>query len=438
MIKTIFPLSLIISLRFLGLFIVLPVLSVYALHLEGSSEFLVGITIGGYAITQMLLQIPFGILSDKIGRKITIFIGLVIFMAGSIVCGFSESIYTLMFGRFLQGAGAIGAVGTAMISDMVKEEVRAHAMAVMGGSIAASFAISMMLGSVIGGYYGVDKLFFITAGLSLLAIIILFTKVPNPPKIVHHYGADETQLRHIFKDKNLMKMNITNLLQKGMMTLAFLVIPIIMLKNFGYVKKELWMVYLPAMIFGVIAMGPSAIMGEKKHKAKEMLMIGVALFALSYVIMGYAHSASWFIVGVIIFFIGFNMHEPLMQSMASKYAKVHQKGAALGVFNSFGYAGTFIGGVFGGFFLQHFGMMEIAWVIFITCILWLFLIASLQNPKHNKNIYIPYGEFDITRIEHLKGLKGIVEWYRNESEHILVVKYDANLTDKETIVAVIS
>jgi len=438
MIKTIFPLSLIISLRFLGLFIVLPVLSVYALHLEGSSEFLVGITIGGYAITQMLLQIPFGILSDKIGRKITIFIGLVIFMAGSIVCGFSDSIYTLMFGRFLQGAGAIGAVGTAMISDMVKEEVRAHAMAVMGGSIAASFAISMMLGSVIGGYYGVDKLFFITAGLSLLAIIILFTKVPNPPKIVHHYGADETQLRHIFKDKNLMKMNITNLLQKGMMTLAFLVIPIIMLKNFGYVKKELWMVYLPAMIFGVIAMGPSAIMGEKKHKAKEMLMIGVALFALSYVIMGYAHSASWFIVGVIIFFIGFNMHEPLMQSMASKYAKVHQKGAALGVFNSFGYAGTFIGGVFGGFFLQHFGMMEIAWVIFITCILWLFLIASLQNPKHNKNIYIPYGEFDITRIEHLKGLKGIVEWYRNESEQILVVKYDANLTDKETIVAVIS
>ncbi len=438
MIKTIFPLSLIISLRFLGLFIVLPVLSVYALHLEGSSEFLVGITIGGYAITQMLLQIPFGILSDKIGRKITIFIGLVIFMAGSIVCGFSDSIYTLMFGRFLQGAGAIGAVGTAMISDMVKEEVRAHAMAVMGGSIAASFAISMMLGSVIGGYYGVDKLFFITAGLSLLAIIILFTKVPNPPKIVHHYGADETQLKHIFKDKNLMKMNITNLLQKGMMTLAFLVIPIIMLKNFGYVKKELWMVYLPAMIFGVIAMGPSAIMGEKKHKAKEMLMIGVAFFALSYVIMGYAHSASWFIVGVIIFFIGFNMHEPLMQSMASKYAKVHQKGAALGVFNSFGYAGTFIGGVFGGFFLQHFGMMEIAWVIFITCILWLFLIASLQNPKHNKNIYIPYGEFDITRIEHLKGLKGIVEWYRNESEHILVVKYDANLTDKETIVAVIS
>lgn len=432
------PLSFIIALRFLGLFIVLPVLSVYALHLEGSSETLVGITIGGYAVTQMLLQIPFGILSDKIGRKITIFIGLVIFIAGSLVCGFSDHIYTLMFGRFLQGAGAIGAVGTAMISDMVKEEMRGHAMAVMGGSIAASFAISMMLGSLIGGYFGVDKLFFITAALSLLAIIILFTKVPNPPKIIHHYGADEADLKHIFKDKNLMKMNITNMLQKGMMTLAFLVIPIIMLKEFGFVKKELWMVYMPAMIFGVLSMGPSAIMGEKKHKAKEMLMIGVALFALSYVIMGYAHKASWFIVGVVIFFIGFNMHEPLMQSMASKYAKSHQKGAALGVFNTFGYFGTFIGGVFGGLFLEHFGMMEIAWVIFILCIAWLFLIASLKNPSHNKNIYAPYDDIDFSRLDHLRQVKGIIEWYRNESEKILVIKYDANLTDKETILAVIS
>jgi MFS family permease len=143
MFKTIFPLSLIISLRFLGLFIVLPVLSVYALHLEGSNEFLVGITIGGYAATQMLLQIPFGIMSDKIGRKITIFIGLVIFLIGSLICAYSETIYGLMIGRFLQGAAAIGAVGTAMISDMVKEEVRGHAMAIMGGCIAASFAISI-------------------------------------------------------------------------------------------------------------------------------------------------------------------------------------------------------------------------------------------------------------------------------------------------------
>ena len=437
MFKTIFPLSLIISLRFLGLFIVLPVLSVYALHLEGSSEWLVGVTVGGYAITQMFLQIPFGILSDKIGRKITIFIGLVIFMIGSLVCAFGDHIYTLMVGRLLQGAGAIGAVGTAMISDMVKEEVRAKAMAIMGGSIAMSFAVAMMLGSLIGGYYGVDKLFLITAGLALLGIIVLYTKVPNPPKITHSYGADEAELKHIFKDKNLMKMNITNMLQKGMMTLAFMVIPIIMTQTYSFEKKELWMVYLPAMIFGVLAMAPSAIIGEKKHKAKEMLMIGVVLFAISFVMMGYAHSAIWFIVGVVLFFIGFNIHEPLMQSMASKYAKIHQKGAALGVFNSFGYAGTFVGGVFGGIFLEHYGIMQIAWVIFIISILWLFLIASLKHPGINKNIYLSFESINLLRTEHLHHVKGIIEWYKNESEQILVVKYDSEKTDKETILAVL-
>ena len=437
MFKTIFPLSLIISFRFLGLFIVLPVLSVYALHLEGSNEFLVGVTIGGYALTQMFLQIPFGILSDKIGRKITIFVGLVIFLIGSLVCAYSDTIYGLMIGRFLQGAAAIGAVGTAMISDMVKEEVRGKAMAIMGGCIAASFAISMMLGSLIGGFYGVDKLFYITAALSIFSMIVLYTKVPNPPKIIHHYGADETELKHILKDKDLMKMNITNMLQKGMMTLAFMVIPIIMVQEFGFAKKELWMVYMPAMICGVLAMGPSAILGEKKHLSKEMLMIGVALFAISYVMMGYAKSAPWFIIGVVVFFIGFNMHEPLMQSMASKYAKVHQKGAALGVFNTFGYGGTFVGGVFGGYFLQNFGIMEIAWVIFTICILWLFLIASLKNPSHNKNIYLPYASVDLSRAEHLHQVKGVVEWYKNESEQILVVKYDSEKTDKETILAVL-
>lgn len=438
MLKSIFPLSIIISLRFLGLFIVLPVLSVYALNLEGSNELLVGITIGGYAITQMLLQIPFGILSDKIGRKITIFIGLLIFIIGSLICGFAEHIYTLMAGRFLQGAGAIGAVGTAMISDMVKEEVRAKAMAIMGGCIAASFAISMMLGSIIGGYYGADKLFFITAAVSVLAIILLYTKVPNPPKITHHYGADEAEIKHIFKDKDLMKMNITNMLQKGMMTLAFMVIPIVMTTEFGFVKKELWMVYLPSILCGILAMAPAAIIGEKKHRAKEMLMLGVLFFMLSYLLMGYAKSSAWFIVGVVLFFIGFNMHEPLMQSTASKYAKVHQKGAALGVFNTFGYAGTFIGGVFGGFFLHHYGIMHISWAIFTVCLGWLFLIASLKNPAHNKNLYLSYDTIDLLRLDKLLHVKGIVEWYKNESERILVVKYNSKVTDQETILAILS
>ena len=434
MIKTILPLSSIIALRFLGLFIVLPVLSVYALQLDNANEVLVGITIGGYAITQMFLQIPFGILSDKIGRKVTIAIGLLIFIAGSLVCAWASDIYTLMIGRLLQGSGAIGAVGTAMISDMVKEEVRAKAMAVMGGSIAASFAISMLIGPIIGGYFGADKLFLITAILCVFALILLFTKVPNPPKISHSYALDESKITHIIKDKDLMKMNITNMLQKGMMTLAFLIIPILMLKEFDWTKQELWKVYLPAMICGVIAMGPSAVFGEKKHKSKELLMLGIILFAISYLIMGYSNSVLPFVIGITLFFIGFNIHEPLLQSMASKYAKVHQKGAALGIFNAFGYIGTFFGGVLGGFLLKNYGITHISWVILVICLFWIFLIASLRHPGINKNIYISYDEINLQNIENLHNVEGIIEWYKNESEKLIIIKYDSKITDKEAIV----
>ncbi|MDX1809283.1 MAG: MFS transporter [Sulfurospirillaceae bacterium] len=435
MMKTIMPITAIIALRFMGLFIVLPVLSVYALGLKGSNEFLVGITIGGYALTQMLLQVPFGMLSDKIGRKITITIGLVIFIIGSLICGFSTDIYTLMLGRFIQGAGAIGAVAIAMISDMVREEVRAKAMAVMGSSIALSFAFAMMAGPLIGGYWGVDKLFFIVAIFTIVAIIILFVKVENPPTIKHNYDNSERQLLEILKNKDLMRMNITNMLQKGMMTLAFLVIPIIMQKQFGWEKKELWMVYIPAMVFGMIAMVPAAIIGEKYHKAKEILMLGIGFFAVSYLIMGYTSSAFLFIVGVIVFFIGFNMHEPLMQSMASKYPRIHQKGTALGIFNSFGYIGTFIGGVFGGYFLQNYGMKEIAVVIVVVAFGWLFIVKSITNPRINKNLYIDADKIDAAQAEKLHDIDGVVEWYKNENENTLIVKHNTLKTNKEEIEA---
>lgn len=434
LIRSIFPIVSIIAIRFLGLFIVLPVISLYALGLKGSNEFLVGLMIGAYALTQLLLQIPFGILSDKIGRKITLIIGLSIFIFGSLVCGFTDDIYMLILGRFLQGAGAIGAVGTAMISDMVKEEVRGKAMAFMGASIALSFAASMMLGPLIGGYFGVKWLFFLTAFLTLGAIFLLLFKVQNPPKITYDHDI-KVSFFEIMKDSNLGKMNITNFLQKGLMTLAFFVIPILIVHEFQWSKQELWKVYLPAMLCGILAMGPAAILGEKKGKSKLMLGVGIVLFLISYVLLGYAHSVTWFIVGVVIFFVGFNIHEPLMQSMASKFAKVHQKGAALGLFNAFGYAGTFVGGIFGGYLLKEYGIQEISWVVTIACFLWLIMIYTLHNPAIDKNIYLEKGQFNSKSVEKLKDMQGIIEWYfRDET---LVVKFNSNKIDKKRIMEIL-
>ena len=438
MFRTVGPLSSIIALRFLGLFLVLPVLSVYALELEGATQFLVGITLGGYALTQMILQVPFGILSDRIGRKRTIAIGLGILVLGSIVCAVSNDIYTLMFGRFLQGAGAIGAVGSALLSDLVKEEMRSRAMALMGGSIALSFAFSMGLGPVLGGMYGVGVLFWITAFCAVLAIWVLYAKVPNPPRITHAYELDESRMGILLKNTQLLRMNITNFLQKGMMTLAFLIIPIVMVHEFGVDKSSLWQVYLPSLLLGIFAMGASAVFGEKRQKSKMMLMLGVVLFGVSYLIMGYAKTPWIFILGVVVFFVGFNIHEPLMQSLASKYARVHERGTALGVFNSFGHFGTFMGGALGGWLYAQFGLEAISWIVGVTAVIWLVILGTLQNPHRTKNLYLPLAQINMDNISTLKAISGVVEWYRNETEALLIVKYDGEIIDEERIKEVLA
>lgn len=433
MIKSILPLSSIIALRFFGLFLVLPVLSVYALNLEGATTTLVGIVVGGYALTQMIFQVPFGVMSDKLGRKGTIITGLLLFAIGSITCALANDILMLLVGRFLQGAGAIGAVVTAMISDLVKEEQRPKAMATMGMAIGMSFALSMIVGPTLGSAAGVDTLFYLTAVIAFASIVILVKAVPNPPKIRHTYNG-KAQLAQVLGNKNLVKMNITNFLQKGLMTFAFMIIPMILIKNFQWEMNELWKVYLPSMIFGFIAMAPAAILAEKKGKFKEILAIGILLFAVSYLLIGMSSSATMFVIGVVIFFIGFNMHEPIMQSLATKFAKVHQRGFVLGIFNSFGYLGTFLGGLIGGIFFEDASLSTIVIVITLVCILWIILILTMPNPAKKKLSYIPLTDAISKHTHKLDSIENVDEWYINDTENIIIVKYDSDKIQEDTII----
>ncbi len=438
MIKQILPLSLIVALRFFGLFIVLPVLSIYALEMEGATPFLAGLVVGGYALTQATFQIPFGLMSDKVGRKRTLLFGLLIFIVGSVVAAMSESIYGLLLGRFLQGAGAIGSVVSAMIADLVKEEQRAHAMAIMGGTIALSFAVAMIVAPLVGGAWGIDKLFWLTAILSVMAIGILFTAVPQPPKIVHSYAQEESKMLEVFKDKALTRMYVTFLFHSSIMTMAFFIIPMVMTQavevgGFGWEKSELWKVYLPAMVFGLLAMGPAAVFGEKYGKGREIFMLSVAVIGLGFVAMGFATSAWLFIVGVVLFFIGFNMFEPLLQSFVAKFAKVHQKGAALGVANTFAYVGIFFGGLLAGWLMQHFGRGTLAVVVLGLSIGWFIWVATMPNPNNRGNVYLPLDLFDREKVSQLTMHEAIVESYINETEQIAVVKYEKDLIDEDEV-----
>ncbi len=431
--KKVLPLSLIVALRFFGLFIVLSVLSQYALGMPGGTATLAGMTVGGYALTQALLQVPYGVLSDKIGRKKTLLIGLLIFAAGSVVCAMSSNIYMLLFGRFLQGAGAIGSVVTAMIADHVREDQRGHAMAVMGMVIAMSFAAAMIIGPIVGGLYSVSALFWLTAMLAIGALAILFTAVPEPPAIIHSYSEEEAKIKHVFKDKDLVRMYITFLFHSSTMAIAFFLIPVVMKQHFGLGPESYWKIYLPAVFFGIIAMGPAAVFGEKYNKGKEVFLISIGFVAASFVLMGWSNSVFWFAVGASFFFIGFNMFEPLLQSFVSKFAKVHQKGAALGVANTFAYVGMFLGGAIGGYIYQQYDRIGVAWTVLAISIFWAVWIFGMRSPGLRDNVFLSFDLFDKNKLDDLKGVDGINDFYLNETEQLIIVKFDNDTIDEDTI-----
>ncbi|MCZ6117636.1 MFS transporter [Campylobacter ureolyticus] len=418
MLKTVLSLSFVVGSRFFGLFIILPVFGLYASNLNNSNTMLAGVAIGIYALMQMIFQIPFGAMSDKFGRKNVMSLGLVIFIIGSLICGFTNDIYWMIFGRFLQGSGAVGSVAIAMISDFTNEEKRGKAMAIMGMMIGAAFGLSMVLGPYLSARYGLGVLFHISTALTLICIILLYTTVPEEIKISSLQK--KVSIIEILVQKDLALMNLTNFLQKMLLTMTFFVIPIVLVTKLGFMEKNLWIIYSISMVFGFIAMGMAGFMGEKRGLSKVILLLGISFFIFSYICFVVANSKILFIIGVILFFIGFNMHEPIMQSAASKFAKSDQKGAVLGVFNAAGYFGTFVGGIGGGVMLENLGIHYLAAIIAIICIIWFLLLISLTNPANFKNIYLQNSEnFDLSSLENRVGF---IEAYRKNSE--IVVKFN--------------
>ena len=427
MLKSVLPLSFIVASRFFGLFIVLPVLSLYALNLEGANEFLVGLIVGVYAISQMIFQVPFGALSDKIGRKKALTIGLLIFVVGSIVCALASEIYTMLFGRFLQGVGAVGAVATAMISDFVAEENRSKAMAIMGAFIGLSFTLSMVLGPLLAKDYGLSSLFYLSAALSLLCVVLLYTVVPKEIKV--SAKAQKVPFGKLFLQKDYMIINFTSFMQKMLTSIAFLAIPIILVKEYGYESGELYKVYTLGAVLGFLAMGLAGFLGDGKGLSKVILIAGTLLFAITYAIFALSFTKFLFVVGIAIFFVGFNLHEPIMQSTATKFVKSSQKGTALGIFNSFGYFGSFVGGAVGGYIMHTFNFKVLAIVCVVLCVIWLVLLFSLSDPRIFKNIYLsPEASLNL---ELLNSQKGVVDYYKNEKNQ--VIKFDSRLTSEAAL-----
>jgi predicted MFS family arabinose efflux permease len=294
----------------------------------------------------------------------------------------------------------------------------------MGMFIGLSFAISMVLGPTIGAKYGVDKLFLLTSLLALVSVFIVLKKVPPAPKIVHHME-NKTSLKDILKHKELLKLFFSGFMQKGLMSVFFLLIPLIFTKFFGWDKTELWKVYIPALVFGFMAMPFGAILAEKKQKGKLVFILSAfsITFALVLFLVGLnVKSYLSALIGVILFFFGFNLLEPVLQSFVSKVAMAHQKATALSTSNTIQYLGIFLGGAISGYFLNHGLLKEFLILAIFLGILWIGALIKMKPVVKFK--LVEYENYDESFIEELKTEDKVYDFYEKDGK--LIVRYLAD------------
>lgn len=377
-----FSLSAIFAVRMLGLFLILPVFSLYALTLKSSSPTLIGIALGIYGLTQALCQIPLGTWSDKVGRKPIIIAGFVLFIVGSLIAGLSHSIYGVIIGRALQGAGAVGSTISAMLADLTRSEHRTKAMAVIGTSIGVTFSLSMVLGPVLNSFIGVSGIFLLTAFLGLIAILILLFLVPKVTQPVFHPDAEPILklFKFLLRDKELLRLDFGILISHALLTASFVVIPIALKNSANLAVNKQWLVYLPALFFAFVAMVPMIIVAEKKQKLKNFFLISVLLLSLSELILWFnSHSVVVMGIALFLFFTAFSFLEAALPSLISKRAPAAMKGTAMGIYSSAQFLGIFLGGYFGGLLYEHRELSSVFLICAILALFWFVFSVGMQK-----------------------------------------------------------
>lgn len=380
--KTAVSLALLMVFRMLGLFMILPVLAIFVNSWPNATQW-TGLALGIYGLTQSMLQIPFGILSDRIGRKNIIIIGLVIFAFGSVVAALSQSMLALIIGRALQGAGAIGGVVIALLSDLTSVENRTKAMAVIGISIGLSFAVAMVLGPLLASWLGVRSIFAFTAMLAIIGIFLIVHVVPSPP-FVDEKKSEKIHFFQLLIDPVLWRLNMGILIQHAILTALFVVTPIILLNTIHVGEVHQWWVYLPVLLIAYILITPF-IMKAKQHQQTKIMLISIAILALSqfiFIIIG--NTGIGFIVALTLFFASFTLLEALLPTMISYSAPGSKKGTAMGVYSTSQFFGIFLGGLWGGWLNHHYGQQSIFIANLILALIW---VSFMMIGKHNRKAY---------------------------------------------------
>lgn len=436
--RTAFSLSGIYMVRMLGLFMILPVFTLYGKELSGSTPFLIGIAIGIYGLTQAILQIPFGILSDRIGRKWVIYMGLVIFIGGSIIAAISTSIYGVILGRALQGAGAISSTVMALAADLVRDEHRSKIMATIGLSIGMAFSIGIVAGPILNVWIGVSGIFWTTAILGVMALLIALFLVPAPSDYRLHQDTQMvfSTLREVLKNTELLRLDFGIFTMQFVLTANFVILPIVLEKMTRLPSYKDWMVYLPVMAISFFVMVPFVIIAEKRRKMKMVFVSSVLLMAVCQILYLFGDRDLFEIVAILfVFFTAFNILEATLPSLVAKFSPPTRKGTAMGVYSTSQFIGIFMGGAVGGWAYQSWGIDGVYLSCAVVVFLWLLIALGMRNPRYLSTYVLRLASINtLNDIENrLLSVPGVAEVEIASAEGVAYLRVDRHALNEDEL-----
>ena len=374
------------SLRMLGIFLILPIFSIYASELSGRpTEFQIGLAFGIYGLTQAILQIPFGMTSDRFGRKPVIYFGLLLFIIGSFIAGISEQIEGVIIGRAIQGSGAISAVLTAFLSDLTSDKSRTKGMAIIGASIGLTFALSLVISPILNELIGVPGIFLLMGVLAFIAlgVVRFFIHEPLNKKKIKSGNTDD--IKSILKNFDLNRLNFGIFTLHASQISMFMAIPFYLINQGEISLNQHWSIYLPVLVISFIFIVPMIIISEKKNRVKESFIFSIALlFVTQFLFIYFSNGIVGIVMALIFYFIGFNYLEASLPSLVSKLAPIQSRGLALGVYNTSQSLGLFVGGSFGGLIANFYGYQGTFLFCSLLIMIWLILSISMKMPINRK------------------------------------------------------